>query len=646
MENKELSNVSNDNEVLDLSSETKEINKKKSNKKKWLILSAIILGLILVGGAVYYFVLGKSNTSNKLKIEYLPFKSEKDENWGMIGADGKVLFKDEFDKNYSVSSVINGVFNVTNKKGLVSVYTATEKPQIINGCEDLKDAGVMSEGIIPIVRKGERIKYVNGNGKEYFTLTPYKGHEIEEVSPVFHDKLAYIKTDEGKYGFINTSGKVVIGPKYDEVSVFNDGYAWAVKKVKNKDNKEEDIYYIINKSGKEIKKLKKDINIESRYYNNYFLASMGEKDKQLVLLDKNGNIFKKFPSKITNINDYDNKTYIYKNKEDKWGINTMKDDKTIIRAKYDVIYKTDNGYLAKKNDKFLLIDEKDNKIKELDESYEYVFYLDDWKNLIAIDKDEKCELLNLKGEEISKDSYILGLDGLSVGAVTSDYFDATSVAKLITDKITDTGIGNIHFNDNVFSLLPEYASPYSYSNKNTFQVYGSECGLPSGNKYSTALSIITNKAIAQEHYSYETYYYWTYKSYEGTYFNKDIKAEAFMSPVSVETSNAIKDLETLAKNIYSNMKAKGFKVIVSESGIASKLSKNGTFLYIVPLVDENSTILEIVLAKKDNLVDIKEKFKEYQKAKEKYIPEEERDYDINVTDSATEVAVESATTWY
>lgn len=641
MENKELFNASNDNEVLDLSSETKEFNKKKSNKKKWLILSAIILGLILIGGAIYYFVLGKSNTSNNLKVEYLPFKSEKDENWGMIGADGKILFKDEFDKNYSVSPVINGVFNVRNKKGLVSVYTATEKPKVIDGCEDLKDAGVMSEGIIPIVRKGERIKYVNGNGKEYFTLTPYKGHEIEEVSPVFHDKLAYIKTDEGKYGFINTSGKVVIGPKYDEVSDFNDGYAWAVKKVKNKDNKDEKIFYIINKSGKEIKKLKKDINIESRYRNNYFLASMGEKDKQLVLLDKNGDIFKKFPSKITDINDYDDKTYIYKNKEDKWGINSMKDDKTIIRAKYESLSKTENEYLAKKNDKFLLIDEKDNKIKELDESYEYVFYLDDWKNLIATDKDGKCELLNLKGEEISKDSYILGLvDFLATFLnVTSDYFNATSVAKLITDKITDTGIGNIHFNDNVFSLLPEYASPYSYRNENTFSIDGTECGLPSGNKYETGLFIFTNKAIAQEHYSYETYYYWTYKNYEGTYFNKDIKAKWLMLPVVLKTSNGIKDLETLAKNIYSNMKAKGFKVIASESSIASKLSKNGTFLYIHPLVGEKTNLI-IFLTKEDNVVDIKEKFKEYQKAKEKYIPEEERDENIDVR-----VGTETETDW-
>lgn len=641
MENKELFNASNDNEVLDLSSETKEFNKKKSNKKKWLILSAIILGLILVGGAVYYFVLGKSNTSNNLKVEYLPFKSEKDENWGMIGADGKILFKDEFDKNHSVSPVINGVFNVRNKKGLVSVYTATEKPKVIDGCEDLKDAGVMSEGIIPIVRKGERIKYVNGNGKEYFTLTPYKGHEIEEVSSAFSDKLASIKTDEGKYGFINTSGKVVIEPKYDEVSDFNDGYAWAVKKVKNKDNKDEKIFYIINKSGKEIKKLKKDINIESRYRNNYFLASMGEKDKQLVLLDKNGNIFKKFPSKITDINDYDDKTYIYKNKEDKWGINSMKDDKTIIRAKYESLSKTENEYLAKKNDKFLLIDEKDNKIKELDESYEYVFYLDDWKNLIATDKDGKCELLNLKGEEISKDSYILGLvDFLATFLnVTSDYFNATSVAKLITDKITDTGIGNIHFNDNVFSLLPEYASPYSYRNENTFSIDGTECGLPSGNKYETGLFIFTNKAIAQEHYSYETYYYWTYKNYEGTYFNKDIKAKWLMLPVVLKTSNGIKDLETLAKNIYSNMKAKGFKVIASESSIASKLSKNGTFLYIHPLVGEKTNLI-IFLTKEDNVVDIKEKFKEYQKAKEKYIPEEERNENIDVR-----VGTETETDW-
>ena len=112
-----------------------------------------------------------------------------------------------------------------------------------------------------------------------------------------------------------------------------------------------------------------------------------------------------------------------------------------------------------------------------------------------------------------------------------------------------------------------------------------------------------------------------------------------MLPVVLKTSNGIKDLETLAKNIYSNMKAKGFKVIASESSIASKLSKNGTFLYIHPLVGEKTNLI-IFLTKEDNVVDIKEKFKEYQKAKEKYIPEEERDENIDVR-----VGTETETDW-
>ena len=207
------------------------------------------LFLFLMSIVTVCLFLSCSKETKNYTIEYIPYKMDKDDNWGMLKPDGTPLFKDEFEGTPSV--VINGVFTVTDKNG-VSVYTVGEKPKPIKDCENLKSAGIMSEGIIPIVKKGERIKYIDINGKEKFTLMPYKNKEIEEVSSKFYEGLALIRTSENKYGWINNKGKVVIEPKYAGFYVyFSNGVAIMLKKTKDKEGKEKYIKVIIDKSGKE-----------------------------------------------------------------------------------------------------------------------------------------------------------------------------------------------------------------------------------------------------------------------------------------------------------------------------------------------------------------------------------------------------------
>lgn len=82
---------------------------------------------------------------------------------------------------------------------------------------------------ISIVREGYAIGSKDG---EFFTLTPagvvnkIEQPGMKNFSP-FHEGLAPIQTETEGWGFVNTSGKVVIAPQFLSVGYFNNGIAWA-----------------------------------------------------------------------------------------------------------------------------------------------------------------------------------------------------------------------------------------------------------------------------------------------------------------------------------------------------------------------------------------------------------------------------------
>jgi len=109
---------------------------------------------------------------------------------------------------------------------------------------------VMILGIMPIAKAA--------------TVQTYAIKPQYEAAGDFHEGLAAIKRD-GKWGFIDKTGKVVIAPQYDYVRQFSEGLA-AVQK----DGK----FGVIDKTGKEV--------IASQYDNAYFFSeglAMVKKDR-------------------------------------------------------------------------------------------------------------------------------------------------------------------------------------------------------------------------------------------------------------------------------------------------------------------------------------------------------------------------------
>lgn len=102
-----------------------------------------------------------------------------------------------------------------------------------------------------------------------------------EYADDFYDGRCIVYGKNGKMGYINKKGKVVIPIKYDEAYIFQEGMAWV--KIKGK-------YGFIDTNGRGIIKVKYDY--ASSFYNG--LAYV-EKNGKAYYINKKGKIVIKLP---------------------------------------------------------------------------------------------------------------------------------------------------------------------------------------------------------------------------------------------------------------------------------------------------------------------------------------------------------------
>lgn len=166
------------------------------------------------------------------EITHMPFKTESDGKWGLVGTDGKILVEPTYE--FEPSAVVNGVFSVPVKENKddwyanrVEYYTASKTPKQIG--ETYEEGGYLNCGVIPVVKEDSPVLFIDKNGKEAFEFTEHNGKPVLQVANMFTDNLCAFYTEAG-YGFVNNKGKVVIEPNKEWTSVnpFNEGLAIVV----------------------------------------------------------------------------------------------------------------------------------------------------------------------------------------------------------------------------------------------------------------------------------------------------------------------------------------------------------------------------------------------------------------------------------
>lgn len=177
--------------------------------------------------------------------------------------------------------------------------------------------GILSAQQLAVVGKGKNYGYMDSSGKIVIPIE-YK------AAGNFSDGLAAVNIN-GKWGFIDATGKMVIEPQFDRVKSFNSGIA-LVESNKN--------WMYIDKTGKEITGFPVS---DKKYDFEDGIAFIRQGDK-VGFMDTKGNTV--LAPAYKDIKPF-NKGWAKFNDNDKWGL-LSKDGKVYIPAEYDEINVSDN----------------------------------------------------------------------------------------------------------------------------------------------------------------------------------------------------------------------------------------------------------------------------------------------------------------
>ncbi len=98
-------------------------------------------------------------------------------------------------------------------------FTTMPRLRLISRDSRIYTAPTSAILIFPISRYGERIKFVDKNGKEKFTVMPIDGKEPRSVYSTILNEIILVDVDNEKYDAINTTGKWVIYPEWTVLNV-------------------------------------------------------------------------------------------------------------------------------------------------------------------------------------------------------------------------------------------------------------------------------------------------------------------------------------------------------------------------------------------------------------------------------------------
>lgn len=463
----------------------------------------------LTGLTCVLFTACNSSSSGDVELEYLPVQLELDGKWAMIDGKGNLLFGEDF--KHEPTAVSNGLFSVREGDDY-TLYKAAAKPMPI--CQELVSVGVYREGLIPATPKKGRINLVDGEGKTKATLNPDAGKEITGCFPYFTEGMLLIRNEEGKFGYADKSGKIVIESKYEDAYPFSNGLAIVSKEVN-----EETVLMAIDKTGKEIFRFKKDIRPISYTFNEGFLA-VKDDDGRCGFLDKKGE-FNKTNGKVVTIGDFNSKYFAFMNGDHEWGVMDISGEQ-IIKPKYgSVNILADGNFFAKDDKDYIVLDKNGDKKLEISD-YSYVAPIQSGNfNFIARDR-SKYVLLDKNGKQVGKEEFVGVNTNPALGEmVTTDYFNTDAVVQSFVGPLTNGGYDKYRIGMSASDLGITDYSDYVYSS-----IYRDRELNKKGWRYEVDMYVNTDHSIASR--DYDSYYN------SMVVKNPDVKVESIV--VSVETS--------------------------------------------------------------------------------------------------------------
>lgn len=428
-----------------------------------IILPIGILGVFIF---MYFF---KSKQQDHV-FDYLPVKLSSTSNKiSLIDYNGNVVAEDVF-KATSKIYPTNGVITEETSEGKVNYWVIKNKDKVKLIDKEF-DAGTPFNEEVAIVRDADgKLSLINKKGEALIpNLSKLKEFNVV-LTGVMSDGLIRFKTDEGKWGYVDKTGNIIITPKFNACENFSNGKARVLT-----DNNE---FKIIDKKGEQLFK--------------------GDEETSYLPFSENQISFKKYKNNKSyiGITDFKGKTIIrddkyigigmqaaglfaVKNDENDWGVINAKEE-TVgdLRFKFSeapIISKS--GIVITKSGKDLkMYNKKGTLVTSLDD-YNFVFPISSGK-FVAIKNNGngKFELINESGKVVGKETYIWALDRgledylnyfespevvMNYFTITSTYFDFEKLFSSAFTAVSPNYIAGITGSStiaNVLQLFPYVAS--------------------------------------------------------------------------------------------------------------------------------------------------------------------------------------------
>ena len=452
--------------------------------------------------------------------DLIPVQQKEDGNWSFIDKVGKVIYEDDFKSQPTVA--YNGFFSVWENDGYTLYKAGGSKPTVLGDCENLASVGVFADGLIPVTYKNKRISILDKDGNKKFELSPIKGSEIVSCWPSFTDGTLLILTSESKFGYYDTSGKIVVKPIYDVAGNFID----AVAVVGTKDDNDKYHFKVIDKKGETILSIKEkyEMTQDNTFLFGYLLV---KEEDRFVLLNKKGEA-KKLSAKIKDVLTYNDRFVIFKNEEDEVGV-VNHDGEIIIRPKYKSInFISTDSFLASTEDKSYILNDKGDETAALD--YKYVFPCYQSGYLVS-DNGKTYTLVDANGKDKSNiDIRNINFQLSPQLFVSTDYFSYSEIAETIADMIDGHTVGKYYKIGEKVSTIFSNDNPanekYRYKSEIELEQLKRE-----GFNYLITATAYFSKGIVNFEYNHlnnSTDYYWQPASIlEGITFEVQVSNHSF-----------------------------------------------------------------------------------------------------------------------
>ena len=155
-------------------------------------------------------------------VEGVPFCGADEKLWGMVEGDGTVICSNVFEEK--PSPVVNRRFAVPDTSGKWRLFGIGEEVGPVSE-EKYVALGHFFEDVAVAQReKGAPLEVIDRQGRRVAVLDSYLGSQLL-VAHNFREGRALIYTSSGKYGYVDTEGRVVIPPEYDYACDFSEGLA-------------------------------------------------------------------------------------------------------------------------------------------------------------------------------------------------------------------------------------------------------------------------------------------------------------------------------------------------------------------------------------------------------------------------------------